>query len=1256
VQLQGHALELRADDSLLQDGAPVTLADGRQLNYGDGAALIHSQGRYYVLLPGEADRRPVVSWSRGQFGLSVPEGGGDLTGLLGNANGEAKDDLALRDGTSLPADAGPAVLDGTFADSWRVTEATSMFTYAAGQSTATFTDRAFPSGVTTPGDFPADQQTTAAAACQQVAVPAGPQFDACVLDVLTTGNLSFAEQAATVTRPLLDAHDATAGPAGSLTVGFEAAVPPNFAPLRLGSDPAVGRFAGPMSGQERYRFYVPALPSHLQAHLGFDLIAVGSWDLATGTAAHLDVDGVRAWDSTSGGWTLSGQGTLASGQSYRTYRVTVPVAHSSPQVGGTLTVDGIDARNQQGCGVDNITTAVDVIAPQTYAVDPTTNPVTVGPDQPAAGAGNLETKVSADAYTFTVPAGGRSYYLDMLSCLGGWSGRWSLVGQGGEQAAAQCADGDRRLDLLAGSYSLRFTSASELSGTYLFQLLAVPDAQTFDVALPGPVVLAPGAVGTGAGVLETKASEDVYRFSLPAGDRGITLHPVTCPGTSWRRQLLWSVTDQTGATAAHGNCGQGDQTIMLTGGSYQLHLAPQEEATGSYDLRLAELGPAVTVTDGPIGATRDTTVTFSFAADRPGSSFQCRLSPPTGSATFTGCSSPTSYPTLPDGAYNLQVRATDATGNAGPATSRDFQIDTALPVITFRHAPPELSNYTGNYFTFDANKSSTFACSLVTSSAVDSYGPCGSPYNYSNLGDGTYRFGVRATDSLGNVGTASSTFTVDLTPPRVTLDVPAGLTRTTAPTFTFTASEPATFECSLVLQPAADAFNACTSPTGYTGLVNGNSYRLAVRATDRVGQRATSSVTWTVNSGPPPMVTITSPTGLTGTTSPTFGFTSSVAGSAFQCSLVAASMTDAFAPCTSPKSYSGLVNGTTYRLAVKASDPYGNSGTSTLTWTVALNPPSVTITSAPSSPGNSTSPTFGFSSPSSGATFACSLVTTAAADAFTTCTSPKTWTNVTAGTYRFAVRVTDGNGSTATTSKTVTIDTTTPTSPGAPTGSLTSQQIGSDTAIPAKSIPLALTWAAASDASGIASYEIWSAVGTATSSLLTTTTTNSANITVAPASSYTLKVRAKDLAGNVGPFSAVTTTTAALDQETSSRLTYTGTWTTTSLTGASGGSVRTASAANATATLTLPAGTTKTAIVGTTGPGYGKVQVIVDGNTAAATTLDLYTPTASPRRTLLVLPTLSAGTTHTIKLVVLGTRNTAASGTRVDLDAIITMN
>ena len=181
-------------------------------------------------------------------------------------------------------------------------------------------------------------------------------------------------------------------------------------------------------------------------------------------------------------------------------------------------------------------------------------------------------------------------------------------------------------------------------------------------------------------------------------------------------------------------------------------------------------------------------------------------------------------------------------------------------------------------------------------------------------------------------------------------------------------------------------------------------------------------------------------------------------------------------------------------------------------------------------------------------------------------------------------------------------------------------------------------------------------MGTATSSLLTTTTTNSANITVAPASSYTLKVRAKDPAGNVGPFSAVTTTTAALDQETSSRLTYTGTWTTTSLTAASGGSVRTASAANATATLTLFAGTTKTAIVGTTGPGYGKVQVIVDGNTAAATTLDPYTPTASPRRTLLVLPTLSAGTTHTIKLVVLGTRNTAASGTRVDLDAIITMN
>lgn len=1258
LRLQGHSLEMRSDGSLLQDGTAVTLPDGQLLDYGGGAALVHARGQYWVLFPGDGDRRPVVSWSGaagGRFGLYFPPGGGDLAGLLGNANANPKDDLALRDGTPIPANASPVELHGTFADSWRITDATSMFTYGPGQSTATFTDRAFPAQITTTGDFTPEQQNTAAADCQQVGVPAGPQFDDCILDVLTTGNLSFAEQAATVTRPLLDAHDATTDATGQLTVGFNGTVPPNFVPTRLGADPALGQFAGPLSGSEQYRFYVPALPSHLQASLSFDLIGIGDWDLAGGNAAHLDVDGARAWDSASGGLTQTGQGTLASGQPYRIWRVTVPVAHSGSQLAGVLSVDGLDAHNAQGFAVDNLTTSVQIVPPQTFAVDPTAGPVTVALDQPAPGAGNLETKVSADAYTFTVPAGGQSYYLDMQSCLGSWYGRWTLLdGTGTEQTAGQCADGDRRLDLTAGTYTLRFASTAEVSGSYGFQLFAVPDPQVFDVPLPGPDRLAPGTVGEGAGTLETKASEDVYRFSLPAGDRGITLHPVSCPGTSWNPKLAWSITDAAGATAATGSCAQGDQTVPLPGGTYQLHIRPENETTGSYELQLAQLGPAVTITDAPPAATRNTTASFTFGADRPGSTFECRLDGPSGAGTWAGCTAPASYPSLPDGAYTFNVRATDPAGNAGPAVTAAVQIDTTLPVITFDHTPPALSNYTGNYFTFHASKPSSFECSLVPDSGVDTFSACGSPYNYSNLGDGSYRLTVRATDTLGNVNTANTTFAVDLTPPQVTLNVPAGLTRTTAPSFTFTANEPATFECSLVLQSDADSFAPCTSPAGYSGLANGSSYRFSVRATDRVGQRATSYVTWTVNSGPPPTVTITPPAGLTGTSAPTFSFTSSVAGSTFSCSLVASSAADSFTPCTSPKSYTGLVNGTTYRLAVKATDPYGNTGTSTLTWTVALSPPTVTITSAPASPSNSATPTFGFSSPAAGASYACSLVPTTASDAFSACASPKVYTGVGDGSYRFAVKVTDANGQSATASQNVTIDTAGPTAPGTPTAALTTSQIGADTATPAKGIPLALSWPAASDPSGVASYEIWSATGTGASSLLTTSTGPSTTANLAPGSSYNIKIRAKDAAGNLGPFSTVTTVSPGLDQESSTRFAYTGTWTTASLTGASGGSVRYATAANAAATFTVPAGLTRTALVGTTGPGYGKITVTIDGNTSTATTLDLYSASASPRKTLLTLPTLSAGTTHTIKITVLGTKNTAATGTRADIDALIT--
>lgn len=88
----------------------------------------------------------------------------------------------------------------TFADSWRVTDKTSLFTYAPGTSTATFTDKDWPTFKPPcklkPGfELGKPQKPISEDEAKKIckAVKDGDLFEDCVLDVSVTGEKSFAE-------------------------------------------------------------------------------------------------------------------------------------------------------------------------------------------------------------------------------------------------------------------------------------------------------------------------------------------------------------------------------------------------------------------------------------------------------------------------------------------------------------------------------------------------------------------------------------------------------------------------------------------------------------------------------------------------------------------------------------------------------------------------------------------------------------------------------------------------------------------------------------------------------------------------------------------------------------------------------------------------------------------------------------------------------------------------------------------------------
>ena len=197
-------------------------------------------------------------------------------------------------------------------------------------------------------------------------------------------------------------------------------------------------------------------------------------------------------------------------------------------------------------------------------------------------------------------------------------------------------------------------------------------------------------------------------------------------------------------------------------------------------------------------------------------------------------------------------------------------------------------------------------------------------------------------------------------------------------------------------------------------------------------------------------------------------------------------------------------------------------------------------------------------------------------------------------------------------------------------------------------VPVRVRWSA-SDPSGVATEGLQRSVNgvTWTGVALPTTTATSVDQNLTFGSSVRQRARATDRLANTSPWVAGSLVKASLTQQTALAVTWRGRWHTVRSASASGGSLRYATSAGASATFRFTG--SSIAWVSARGTTRGSARVSIDG--VYATTVNLRSSIGRSRAIVFARNWLTSGT-HTITVVVVGT----AGHPRVDIDAFVRLS
>lgn len=198
IKAGGQRIALYANQTnpLLINGTAVTLPEGGL--YAVGQNLITRSGNQYSIFTANNDLILVKNngtWLNINLGLADNRKG-KVVGLLGNFNDNRNDEFALRDGTVIGGAISDTRLYGDYAASWRIIQANSLFTYATGESTTTFTDLTFPRNIVTTASLTAAQRAAAEQIARNAGITDPDVLEDVILDIfLSNGDTTFIQEA-----------------------------------------------------------------------------------------------------------------------------------------------------------------------------------------------------------------------------------------------------------------------------------------------------------------------------------------------------------------------------------------------------------------------------------------------------------------------------------------------------------------------------------------------------------------------------------------------------------------------------------------------------------------------------------------------------------------------------------------------------------------------------------------------------------------------------------------------------------------------------------------------------------------------------------------------------------------------------------------------------------------------------------------------------------------------------------------------------